>query len=102
MVDLLGRAGYLEEAEELILNMPVRSDDVIWKALLGACKMYKNIEIGRRAAEVLMRLDPHDGGAYVALSNLYASAEDWDAIAKGLTPGRARHLMGAFSRCRHA
>ncbi|XP_019463731.1 PREDICTED: pentatricopeptide repeat-containing protein At5g48910-like [Lupinus angustifolius] len=82
MVDLLGRAGYLEEAEQLISNMPIRSDDVIWKALLGACKMHKNIEIGRRAAEVLMQLAPHDSGAYVALSNMYASAGDWDAVAE--------------------
>ncbi|XP_057414815.1 pentatricopeptide repeat-containing protein At5g48910 [Lotus japonicus] len=82
MVDLLGRAGYLKEAEDLILNMPIRSDDVIWKALLGACKMHKNIEIGRRAAEVLMKLAPHDSGAYVALSNMYASSGDWDAVAE--------------------
>ncbi|MED6149877.1 hypothetical protein PIB30_066849 [Stylosanthes scabra] len=82
MVDLLGRAGYLEEAEELILNMPIKSDDVIWKALLGACKMHKNVEIGRRAAEVLMQLAPHDSGAYVAISNMYASSGDWDAVAE--------------------
>ncbi|KAI4354469.1 hypothetical protein L6164_003329 [Bauhinia variegata] len=82
MVDLLGRAGLLEEAEELILNMPMKPDDVIWKALLAACKMHKNIEIGRQAAEVLMHLAPHDSGAYVALSNLYASSGDWDRVAE--------------------
>ncbi|QHN82088.1 pentatricopeptide repeat-containing protein At5g48910-like [Arachis hypogaea] len=82
MVDLLGRAGYLEEAKELILNMPIKSDDVIWKALLGACKVHKNVEIGRRAAEVLMQLAPHDSGAYVAISNIYASSGDWDAVAE--------------------
>lgn len=82
MVDLLGRAGFLEEAEELILNMPIRADDVIRKALLGACKMHSNIEIGRRAAEVLMHFAPHDSGAYVALSNMYASVGDWDAVAE--------------------
>ncbi|KAK7350570.1 hypothetical protein VNO77_09340 [Canavalia gladiata] len=81
MVDLLGRAGYLEETEELILNMPMKPDDVIWKALLGACKMHKNIEIGMRATEVLMQLAPHDSGAYVAISNMYASSGDWDAVA---------------------
>jgi pentatricopeptide repeat protein len=82
MVDLLGRAGYLEEAEELITNMPIKPDDVIWKALLGACKLHKNVEIGRRAAEVLMKLAPHDSGAYVALSNLYASSGNWDGVAE--------------------
>lgn len=59
----MGHAGYLEEAEDVIMSMPIRSDDVIWKALLGACKMFKNVEIGRGAAEVLMKL---------ALSKLYA------------------------------
>ncbi|WJX43217.1 Pentatricopeptide repeat-containing protein [Trifolium repens] len=82
MVDLLGRAGYLEEAEELITNMPIKPDDVIWKALLGACKLHKNVEIGRRAAEVLMKLAPHDSGAYVALSNLYALSGNWDGVAE--------------------
>ncbi|KAK4270294.1 hypothetical protein QN277_023347 [Acacia crassicarpa] len=82
MVDLLGRAGLLEEAEDLILNMNIRSDDVIWKALLGACKMHKNIEVGRRAAKVLMQLAPHDSGAYVALSNTYAAVGDWGAVAE--------------------
>ncbi|XP_058734662.1 pentatricopeptide repeat-containing protein At5g48910-like [Vicia villosa] len=82
MVDLLGRAGYLEEAKELITNMPIKSDDIIWKALLGACKMHKNVEIGRHAAEVLMKLAPHDSGAYVALSNLYASSGNWDGVAE--------------------
>ncbi|PON65350.1 Mitogen-activated protein kinase kinase kinase [Trema orientale] len=82
MVDLLGRAGHLEEAEELILNMPIKQDDVIWKALLGACKMHKNIDIGKRVAEILMNLAPHDGGSYVALSNLYASSGNWEAVSE--------------------
>ena len=82
MVDLLGRAGHLEEAEELILNMPIKQDDVIWKALLGACKMHKKIEIGKRVAKILMDLAPHDSGSYVALSNLYASSGNWEAVSE--------------------
>lgn len=81
MVDLLGRAGHLEEAEELIKNMPIKPDDVIWKALLGACKMHKNIEMGERVAETLMELAPHDSGSYVALSNIYASLGNWEAVS---------------------
>uniref|UniRef100_A0A0A0K543 DYW domain-containing protein n=1 Tax=Cucumis sativus TaxID=3659 RepID=A0A0A0K543_CUCSA len=82
MVDLLGRAGHLEEAEELIRNMPIEPDDVIWKALLGACKMHKNLKMGERVAETLMELAPHDSGSYVALSNLYASLGNWEAVAR--------------------
>ncbi|KAL9666013.1 hypothetical protein QQ045_000335 [Rhodiola kirilowii] len=50
MVDLLGRAGLLTEAEDLILNMSIKPDDVIWKALLGACKTHGNVEMGERVA----------------------------------------------------
>jgi len=82
MVDLLGRAGHLEEAEKLVLNMPIKPDDVIWKALLGACKMHGNIEMGKRVAETLMDMAPHDSGSYVALSNMYASSENWEAVAE--------------------
>ena len=71
MVDLLGLAGLLKEAEEFILNMPIKPDDVIWKALLGACKMHGNIEMGDHVAGILMNMDLHDSGAYVALSNIY-------------------------------
>lgn len=82
MVDLLGRAGLLEEAEELISNMPFQPDDVIWKALLGACKIHGNIEMGKRVAKVLMDLAPNDSGAYVGLSNMYASSGNWEGVAE--------------------
>ncbi|XP_057494498.1 pentatricopeptide repeat-containing protein At5g48910 [Actinidia eriantha] len=81
MVDLLGRAGHLEEAEKLILEMPITPDDVILKALLGACKTHKNIQMGKRIARLLMEMSPRDSGAYVALSNMYASLGNWEAVA---------------------
>lgn len=82
MVDLLGRAGLLKEAEEFILNMPIKPDDVTWKALLGACKMHGNIEMGDRVAQILMNMAPRDSGAYVALSNIYAASRDWESVAR--------------------
>ncbi|XP_050367098.1 pentatricopeptide repeat-containing protein At5g48910 [Argentina anserina] len=81
MVDLLGRAGLLEEAEELILNMPIPPDDVIWKSLLGACKIQGNIEMDQRVAKILMDMAPRDSGSYVALSNMYASLGNWEAVS---------------------
>ncbi|MQL96495.1 hypothetical protein Taro_029175 [Colocasia esculenta] len=81
MVDMLGRAGLLEEAEQLVLNMPMRPDDVIFKALLSACKIRGNVEMGTRVAMRLMELAPRDSGCYVLLSNLYASLGDWDAVS---------------------
>ncbi|PIA56953.1 hypothetical protein AQUCO_00700958v1 [Aquilegia coerulea] len=82
MVDLLGRAGLLEEAEKLILSMPIKPDDVIWKALLGACRLHGHIEMGQRVGKRLIELAPHDSGCYVALSNMYASFGNWVSVAK--------------------
>lgn len=82
MVDLFGRTGLLEEAEEVVLNMPMKPDDVIWKALLGACKIHGNAEMGERVGKRLVELVPHDSGCYVLLSNLYASLGNWNAVSK--------------------
>lgn len=78
MVDLLGRVGRLEEAEELIKTMPMEADAIIWGTLLAACKMYENTEIGERAAQNLAMVEPSHGPSRVLLSNLYADAGRWD------------------------
>lgn len=82
MVDLLGRAGKLQEAYALIQTMPMRPDSVIWGALLGACSFHVNVELGVIAAESLFKLEPWNPGNYVILSNIYASAGRWDGVAK--------------------
>lgn len=74
MVDLLGRAGLVEEAEELIDSMPMEADAVVWGALFFACRIHKNVEMGERAALKLLELDPHDSGIYVLLASMYIEA----------------------------
>eukprot|EP01018_Ginkgo_biloba_P003562 Gb_16895 [translate_table: standard] len=78
MVDLLGRAGRLDEAEDFINKMPIKPDDVVWKCLLGACRIHNNVELGERVAERLFELDPKNAANYVQLSNIYAAAGRWD------------------------
>ncbi|KAL6078709.1 Pentatricopeptide repeat-containing protein, variant 2 [Balamuthia mandrillaris] len=82
MVDLLGRAGRLEEAEALIHTMEVPPDAVTWKALLGACRGGKDVERGRRAAERAIALDPKDASSFVVLSNILAAAGRWEEVEK--------------------
>eukprot|EP01018_Ginkgo_biloba_P018552 Gb_27282 [translate_table: standard] len=82
MVDLLGRSGHLDEAEKLISEMPYEPNAVVWKALLGACRIHGNIDVGKRAAEHLFDLEPQNAAAYVLLSNIYAAAGKWDDAAK--------------------
>ncbi|CAM6096132.1 unnamed protein product [Calypogeia fissa] len=81
MVDLLGRAGQLEEAKLIISEMPVEPDGIIWRALLGACRTYSNVELGELAAKELFKAEPNDSSAYVLLSNIYAAAGKWEKVS---------------------
>ncbi|KAJ7528126.1 hypothetical protein O6H91_16G085100 [Diphasiastrum complanatum] len=81
MVDLLGRAGYLADAEDLINKMPIPPDAVVWKTLMGAARNHGNVEIGRRAFNHVVKLEPENPAAYVLLSNIYAAASSTIGIA---------------------
>lgn len=82
MVDLLGRAGHVEEAMELIRSMTFKPDPIIWRTLLGACRIHKNVEIAEEAMAKLKVLDPLADGHYVLLSNIYAQANSWEGVAE--------------------
>ncbi|URE33914.1 Pentatricopeptide repeat-containing protein [Musa troglodytarum] len=81
-VDLLGRAGRLDEARKVIDDMPVRPHAGVYGALLHASRIHKRVELGELAAEELFRLEPGDAGNYVLLSNIYASARKWGFVEK--------------------
>lgn len=82
MVDLLGRAGELREAHDLILRMPMEPDSVVWGTLLGACSFHGHVELAEKAAGALFELEPSNPGNYVILSNIYATAGRWDGVAR--------------------
>ncbi|XP_016713990.2 pentatricopeptide repeat-containing protein At5g04780, mitochondrial [Gossypium hirsutum] len=82
MIDLLGRARRLDEAMELVNTMPFQADGSVWGALLGAARIHKNVEIGQRAAEMLLILEPEKSGTHVLLANIYASVGMWNNVAK--------------------
>jgi len=78
MVDLFGRAGLLDEAQNFINKMPVEPNAVVWSCLLGACRKHNNVELGEYVAGRLFELDPENATPYVVMSNMYASACRWD------------------------
>ncbi|XP_004298471.1 PREDICTED: pentatricopeptide repeat-containing protein At2g01510, mitochondrial-like [Fragaria vesca subsp. vesca] len=82
MVDLLGRSGHLEEAYNFIRSMPIEPDSGVWGALLGACAVHQNVELGQHVADVLFELDPANGSYHVLMSNMYAAAGRWDCVDK--------------------
>ncbi|CAN6439008.1 unnamed protein product [Victoria cruziana] len=77
MVDLLGRAGRFKEAKDLIHNMPVEPGFGVWQTLLGACRIHRDVDLGKEVAEILLRVDSRNPVNYVVLSNLYAEAGLW-------------------------
>lgn len=78
VVDLLGRAGQVEEAFKFIKKMPFEPTAAIWGSLLGACRVHSNIDIGDFVGRRLLEIEPENAGNYVILSNLYASAGRWE------------------------
>ncbi|XP_042497620.1 pentatricopeptide repeat-containing protein At5g66520-like [Macadamia integrifolia] len=81
MVDLLGRAGLLQEAKKLIDEMPVSPDAGVLGALLGACKIHGEIDLGEEIGKQVIELETHNSGRYVLLANLYANVGRWDDVA---------------------
>ena len=82
LVDLLGRAGHLDEAENVIKSMPVAANAVVWGALLGACRLHGNVLLAERAADQSLKIEPQNASIYVLLSHVYAAAGMWDNVAK--------------------
>ncbi|CAN1820888.1 Putative pentatricopeptide repeat-containing protein At3g11460, mitochondrial [Linum perenne] len=92
MVDLLGRAGRLEEAHRLIKSMKAEPDDAVWGALLGACKIHRNVELAELAFERVIELEPTNIGYYVLLSNIYKDAGNSEGILRIRRMMRERKL----------
>ncbi|XP_050264598.1 pentatricopeptide repeat-containing protein At2g22410, mitochondrial-like [Quercus robur] len=80
MIDLFGRVGLLEEAYELITKMPMEASVAAWGALLNACRMHGNVEVGKLSAFKLLDLDPEDSGIYSLLANICAHERRWGDV----------------------
>ncbi|XP_011625363.2 pentatricopeptide repeat-containing protein At2g13600 [Amborella trichopoda] len=87
MVDLLARAGLLQEAENFLSDIPFDAEANSWASLLSACKTYKDHEMGERVAGKLWELEQNNSAGYVLLSNIYASVGQWSDVS------RVRKLM---------
>ena len=82
VVDLLGRAGRVKEAYELIQSMPFKPDESVWGPFLGACKAHRFCNLGKLAALKILDLKPNMAGTYVMLSNIYAADGKWGEFAR--------------------
>ncbi|KAL5858909.1 hypothetical protein ACOSQ4_000205 [Xanthoceras sorbifolium] len=97
MADLLGRAGLIKEAMEMIKKMPMGCDVSVWSGLLGGCRIHGNVEVAEQAAEHVMELKPEDGGVYKIMADLYANAERWEDVVKirrSMDAGKVKKIAG--------
>ncbi|KAL3845623.1 hypothetical protein ACJIZ3_003026 [Penstemon smallii] len=92
MIDLLGRAGLLQEATDVLKNMPMEPNAPVWGALLNSCKMHKNTDVAEETAARIFKLSSEVTGSYMLLSNLYAESGKWDDSAKVRLSARTRGL----------
>ncbi|MCE3049742.1 hypothetical protein HAX54_045704 [Datura stramonium] len=78
MVDLLGRAGLVNEAEELLMHAPSTGDSIMWSSLLRSCRIHQNEHVGRRAAKRLMDLEPEDPSFWLQASKFYSEIGEFE------------------------
>ncbi|CAJ1957842.1 unnamed protein product [Sphenostylis stenocarpa] len=74
IVDLLGRAGLLDEAIDLIRSMPFKPHSGVWGAILGASNTYLRLDLAKLAAQHITELEPKNATPYVVLSNMYSAS----------------------------
>ncbi|CAM8978501.1 unnamed protein product [Rhodiola kirilowii] len=82
VVDLLGRAGMLGKAENVINSMPMNPNAAVWGALLGACRIHGDLTMGEQIGKLLLDMEPDNSGRYSLLSNIYAKAGKWEDVAQ--------------------
>jgi hypothetical protein len=74
VVDLLGRAGHLQEAENMLMAMPCKPQMAAWMALLSACRIHGNVEMAECVTKQILEMEPDNAASYVLLSYIYAAA----------------------------
>ncbi|KAJ9158936.1 hypothetical protein P3X46_024479 [Hevea brasiliensis] len=81
MVSLLGKSGHLNKAIKLIEEIPSEPSVMVWRALLAACVIHNDVQLGRISAQRILEIDPQDEATHVLLSNMYAAARSWENVA---------------------
>ena len=100
MVDLLGRAGLLEEAAALIQSMAAPPGAAVWGAFLGGCRLHRRVDLAEMAAEQLYRLESEQSGAFLLLSEVYAAtgmAHMAEYVMAGMRQKQLKKTIGVSS-----
>ncbi|MQL76991.1 hypothetical protein Taro_009403 [Colocasia esculenta] len=82
VIDILGRVGRLDEAEKLMTQIPFEADQIMWSSILNSCRIHRNQELARRAADKLFNMELRDAAPYVIMSNICAAAGRWEDVGR--------------------
>ncbi|XP_075486947.1 uncharacterized protein LOC142526427 [Primulina tabacum] len=83
LVDILGRAGLVNEAVKVVQEMPPsKYDGAVLGALLGACMLHGDVGVADHLGDELIELEPAISGGYVSLANVYAASGRWDQFSR--------------------
>ncbi|XP_023513314.1 pentatricopeptide repeat-containing protein At5g27110 [Cucurbita pepo subsp. pepo] len=81
LIDLLGRAGRLHEAYEILeRSEETRNDTGLLSTLFSACRLHNDFGLGIKIGKLLMEVHPDDPSTYILLSNMYASVNKWEEV----------------------
>ncbi|KAL5807887.1 hypothetical protein ACOSQ3_028578 [Xanthoceras sorbifolium] len=100
MIDLFSRAGRLEEAYDLVKCMPSRQSASALVALLAACRVHGNREMGEVIGRFILDLEPESSSGYALVSNLFAEGGKWDEVARirAMVTDRGLKMTTGYSR----
>ncbi|KAL8201313.1 hypothetical protein R6Q57_012652 [Mikania cordata] len=93
MIDLLGHKGLLEEAERLLKQTQVNNDSVIWSLLLRHCKAHRNDMVGKRIAEIVIKLEPENPSIWLQVSKFYSVIEEFETSKHFRDVALARKML---------
>ncbi|KAL5860790.1 hypothetical protein ACOSQ4_002086 [Xanthoceras sorbifolium] len=83
VIDMFCRRGRFDEAEKWMDEMPFEPDEIIWSSVLNSCRIHKNQELAKKAADQLFKMEKlRDAAPYVSMPNIYAVAGQWDSVSK--------------------
>lgn len=103
LVDLLGRAGFLDEADKLIESILDKNNAYalpLWGAFLGACRIHGNIELGKSLAMQVVKLESVNSGLHALIANIYAAADMWEdatQVRKKMKNFGSKNIAGCSS-----
>ncbi|KHN05970.1 Pentatricopeptide repeat-containing protein [Glycine soja] len=82
IIDLLGRAGNLSKAIDIISKCPYPESPLLWRTFVNVCKLCSDLQCGMWASRKLLDLAPNEASSYILVSNMYAEGGMLEEAAK--------------------